>query len=301
MDTIKLMRKTVYFMLLMGIVQVVSGCSIISLPERKKNNKPQKYALLIGGGITEGDNFESYYKNVEYAANTLKKFGYCDEDITTLFFGGKTPNHPIVEGNATKENLIHELRHLGQTIDSNDSLVIFRSGHGIVNLILEKYQNNEDGLGIENIKCVGTESVMRFPDGDLSHLEFQMILEKIKGKQIIVILNQCFAGRFTDIAMSLDNTIIITETEESEMAIKLKRRTLRWKHDEWPFVKCIFDGFSQKSTKGEKQSVFNAYQYLLLCNPYIKGVPAHADRPLLKENPQIKYGSSLKKGTVYIY
>jgi len=301
MDMIKLMRKTVYFMLLMGIVKVVSGCSIISIPERKNNNKPQKYALLIGGGTTEGDNFESYYKNVEYAANTLKKIGYCDEDITTLFFGGKTPNHPIVEDNATKENLIYELRHLGQTIDSNDSLVIFRSGHGIVNLILEKYPNNEHGLGIENIKCVKTESVMRFPDGDLSHLEFQEILEKIKGKQIIVILNQCFAGRFTDIAMSLDNTIIITETEESEMAIKLKRKTLRWKHDEWPFVKCIFDGFSQKSTKGEKQSVFNAYQYLLLCNPYIKGVPVHADRPLLKENPQIKYGSNLKKGTVYIY
>lgn len=65
-------------MLLMGIVQVVSVCSNISIPERK-NNKPQKYALLIGGGITEGDNFESYYKNIEYAFNTLKKFGYCDE------------------------------------------------------------------------------------------------------------------------------------------------------------------------------------------------------------------------------
>ncbi|MEX1347506.1 MAG: hypothetical protein AB1Z31_07255, partial [Desulfobacterales bacterium] len=217
-----------------------------------------------------------------------------------LFFGGKTANHPIVEGNATKENFIYELRHLGQTIDSNDSLVIFRSGHGIVKLILEKYPNNEQGLGIERIKCVGTEAVMRFPDGDLSHLEFQEILEKIKGKQIIVILNQCFAGRFTDIAMSLDNTVIITETEESEMAIKLKRKTLRWKHDEWPFVKCLFDGFSQKSTKGIKQSVFNAYQYLLICNPYIKGVPIHADKPLMKENPQIKYGSSLKKGAVYI-
>jgi len=299
MDMIKLMRKTVYLMLLMGIVQIVSFCSIISIPERK-NYKPQKYALLIGGGITESDNFESYYKNVEYAFNTLKKFGYCDEDIRTLFFGGKTPNHPIVEGNATKENFIYELRHLGQTIDSNDSLVIFRSGHGIVKLILEKYPNNEQGLGIERIKCVGTEAVMRFPDGDLSHLEFQEILEKIKGKQIIVILNQCFAGRFTDIAMSLDNTVIITETEESEMAIKLKRKTLRWKHDEWPFVKCVFDGFSQKSKKGIKQSVFNAYQYLLICNPYIKGVPIHADRPLMKENPQIKYGSSLKKGAVYL-
>ena len=286
-------------MLLMSIVQMMSACSLTSIPERK-NNKTKMYALLIGGGVTEFDNFESYYKNIEYAANTLKKLGYCDEDITILFFGGKTSNHPIVEGNATKENFIYELRHLGQTIDSNDSLVIFRSGHGMVKLILEKYPNNGDNHGIESIKCVGTASVMRFPDGDLSHLEFQDILGKIKGKQIIVILNQCFAGRFTDIAMSLDNAVIITETEESEMAIKLKRKTLRWKHDEWPFVKCIFDGFSQKNTKGENQSVFNAYQYLLLCNPYIIGVPVHADRPLLKENPQIEYGSSLKKGTVYI-
>jgi hypothetical protein len=299
MDMIKLMRKMVYLMLLMSIVQMMPACSFTSIP-KQKNNKPQKYALLIGGGITEGDNFESYYKNVEYAFNTLKKFGYCDEDIRTLFFGGKTPIHPIVEGNATKENFIYELRHLGQTIDSNDSLLIFRSGHGIVKLIFEKYPNNEQGLGIESIKCVGTEAVMRFPDGDLSHFEFQEILEKIKGKQIIVILNQCFAGRFTDIAMSLDNTVIITETEESEMAIKLKRKTLRWKHDEWPFVKCLFDGFSQKSTKGIKQSVFNAYQHLLICNPYIKGVPLHADRPLLKENPKIKYGRGLKIGTIYI-
>ena len=58
--------------------------------------------------------------------------------------------------------------------------------------------------------------------------------------------------------------------------------------------------FPKRLQKGEKQSVFNAYQYLLKCNPYIKGVPVHADRPLLKENPQIKYGSSLKKGTVHI-
>ena len=178
MDMIKLMRKTVYLMLLMGIVQIVSFCSIIFIPERK-NNKSQKYALLIGGGITESDNFEFYYKNVEYAANTLKKLGYCDEDIKTLFFGGKTANHPIVEGNATKENFIYELRHLGQTIDSNDSLVIFRSGHGIVKLILEKYPNNKHGLEIESIKCVGTEAVMRFPDGDLSHLEFQEILDAL--------------------------------------------------------------------------------------------------------------------------
>ena len=62
-------------------------------------------------------------------------------------------------------------------------------------------------------------------------------------------------------------------------------------------MKCLFDGFLHKE---EKQSVYNAFQYMLKCNPNIEGIPIQADRPLLKENPQIKYGRDLKKGTVYI-
>jgi hypothetical protein len=294
------MRNTVYFMLLMGIIQVVSVCSFLSVP-KPKINEPQKYALLIGGGVTEGDNFESFYCNIEYVSNTLKKLGYGDEDIKILFYGGKTAYHPIVEGNAKKENFIDELRLLGHTVDSNDSLVIFRSGHGMVELVYEKITNNEHGAGVESMKYVGTEALMRFPDGNLSYLEFHKILEKIRGKQIIIILNQCFAGQFADIALSLDKTVVITETSETELAINDIRKTVRWKHDVWPFVKCFFDGFLQNGTKGEKQSVFDAFQYMLRCNPSVEGMPVQADRPLLKEKPQIKYGSSLKKGTVYIY
>ena len=122
----------------MGIVQLLSVCSSISIPERE-NNEPQKYALLIGGGATEWDNLESFYKNIEYVSNTLRKLGYYDEDIKILFYGGRTSYHPIVEGNAFKENFINELSHLGNTIDSNDSLIIFRSGHGMVELIYEKF------------------------------------------------------------------------------------------------------------------------------------------------------------------
>lgn len=293
------MTNTICFLLLSGIFLIVSFRASISISD-PKDNKSQKYALLSGGGTTEYDNHETFYKNVVYVSMALKKLGYVDENIKILFHGGKTQDHPIVEGDATKENFIYELRQLGRTMNSNDSLVIFRSGHGIIKLILKKYLNDDHARGIERIKCLGTKAVMRFPDGDLSHLEFQEMLGGIKGRQIVVILNQCFAGKFKDIALRLDNTVIITETDELELAIKVKRKTLIWRHDEWPFVKCILDGFSQKSTKGEKQSVFSAYQYQLICNPYIKGVPVHPDRPLLKVNPQIQYGRSLNKGAVYI-
>jgi hypothetical protein len=259
------------------------------------------YALLIGGGMTEEDNIKCFYNSIEYVYHTLKKLGYRKRDIKVLFYGGKTPDRPIVEGDATKDNFLTELRLLGDTIDSNDSLLLFRSGHGIIRLVFEKYQNGDGNPIINNKKSVGAMAVMTFPDDDLSQFEFQDILKKISAKQIIVILNQCFSGQFAQIADHLDNTVVITETRTTEMAIKDSRKTIRWAHDEWPFVKCLFDGFLQNSTTGQKQSVFNAFQFMRRCNPIIEGVPISADRPLLRENPQIKYGKNLKEGNVYLH
>jgi hypothetical protein len=267
-------------------------------------NESQKYALLIGGGVTKNDTYGGYYKNIEYVANTLRKLGYDDENIKILFYGGKSFGRLIIEGNATKESLTEKLNHFEKIIDSNDSLLIFRSGHGIIQLIFEKYgilSMNEQVPENENIKVIGTASVMRFPDGSMSYLEFQEKLGRIKAKQIVVILNQCFSGEFTKIADKLDNTVVISETEEVGIAFTLKRSSKRWRYNEWPFVKCICDGFLENKRSGEKQSVFEAFNYMIKCNPSVEGVGIHPDRPLLKECPQINYGRNLKKGSVYIY
>jgi len=250
------------------------------------------------------DSFESFYNNIEYVSKALKKMGYLDEEIKILFYGGKTPEHLIVDSDATKKILIEELCHLGRIMGSKDSLIIFRSGHGHINLIVENHETSskiEDGVEFGGLKCTGTKAVMNFPDGDLSYLEFEESLEKIKAKQIIVILNQCFSGQFTNITMNLKNTVVISETKESEFAINQTRKTIRWQHDVWPFVKCLFDGFLINSANGGRQSVFDAFSYMFNCNPHIEGIPIQADRPLLKETPVIKYGRQLTKGTVYIY
>jgi hypothetical protein len=39
---------------------------------------------------------------------------------------------------------------------------------------------------------------------------------------------------------------------------------------------------------------------MLSCNPNVEGFSLKADRPLVKETPQIKYGKELTKGAVYI-
>jgi len=296
---VNLIKKIIFFVLLINIISTVSADS--SDPTAKhKNIEPNKYALLVGGGATDWDTYDSFFKNIKYASNTLIKLGYCEEDIKILFYGGKKPDRSIVEGNATKKRFLDELSYLENTIDSNDSLVIFRSGHGIIDMVYrnnEAFSNMEHVSGRDRCEIVGTTAVMIFPDGVLTCLEFQKRLAGIKAKQIVVILNQCFSGQFADIALKLNNTVIISLTD---YAIHQTRKTLRWKHDEWPFVKCLFDGFLHNGKEGEKQSVYNAFQYMLKCNPNIEGIPIQADRPLLKENPKVKYGRSLEIGTVYI-
>ena len=270
---------------------------------KNRHNIRKKYALLIGGGVTDYNNYESFYDNIEYAAKVLNQLGYNEEEISILFFGGKSLNRPLSEGDATKENFINILKFYARTIDSNDSLLIFRSGHGIIDLVNEKYGSISFDKEVPKdrmIKNTKTAAMMSFPDGSLSYIELQERLTRIKAGQIIVILNQCFSGQFTDIAKKLENTVIISETEEVGFAFYSNRKSKRWNHRVWPYVKCMFDGFLRKESKGPTPSVFSAFEYMISCNPNVKGLSVKADRPLLIENPQIKYGRGLKKGDVYI-
>jgi len=97
-----------------------------------------KYALLIGGGLCEFYNFNTFYKNIEYVANSLKQLGYNDDNVKILFYGGRSSNYPLIEEDVTRSNVIAELMFYERIIDPNDSLLIFRSGHGTIELVDEK-------------------------------------------------------------------------------------------------------------------------------------------------------------------
>ena len=291
--------KTISLILLISISSIESAYSF-DPSAKHKINESQKYALLIGGGVTKLDTYDSFFKNIEYTSNALIKLGYQEEHIKILFYGGQNPKRSIVAKNATKQILLEELSRLENKINSNDSLLIFRTGHGAIDLVFESYKvlpRIEPTPAFNRFKCVGTTAVMLFPDGVLNCFDFQESLVRIKAKQIIIILNQCFSDQFGDIVLKLDNTVVVSQTG---LAIRQTRETLKWKNDEWPFVKCLFDGFLHNDTKGDKQSVYNAFQYMIKCNPNIEGIPTKPDQPLLKEKPQIRYGKSLSIGAVYI-
>jgi hypothetical protein len=296
-------RNMIQLIFLITVLNAIFSCSFTSLTDTEIN-ETKKYALLIGGGTEKCNDHESFYTNIKYVFNSLKKLGYNDEDVTILFLGGKTSYHPIVEGEATKEKFIDELNFLSSIIDSNDTLLVFRSGHGMLELRFDEYDNfpiHDNALKNDNLKCSGTVAVMNFPDGQLSCFEFQELLGRIGAKQVVIILNQCFCGQFSDIVTALPKTVVVTQTSGVEHGFYQTRKTMIWKHKEWPFVKCFFDGFFQNNVEGKKQSVFDAFQYMLRCNPNVEGIGIQADRPLLKEHPKIKYGCDLKMGSVYIH
>jgi hypothetical protein len=300
---LKVTKNILPLVLLLSVFHVMSSCFSASI-KKTGNNRAEKYALLIGGGTEECNNYESFYKNIEYVFGSLKKLGYGREDVTVLFLGGKSSLHPIVDGNATKKNFIDELSRFSCIMDTNDSLLVFRAGHGMLELIFEEsdeLSDFEDNFESNNMKCTGTVAVMNFPDGELSCFELQELLGGIDAKQIVIILNQCFCGQFAEIALHLPKAVVVTQTKEVEHGFHQARKTIKWKHQEWPFVKCFFDGFLQHHLNRKKQSVFDAFQYMLRCNPNIRGIGIQADRPLLKEHPKIAYGSDLKIGSVYIH
>ena len=291
-----------FFIFFVGFI-LVSLVFQISYNLRSKHNESVKYALLIGGGLCEFDNFNTFYKNIEYVADSLKQLGYNDNNVKILFYGGRSSNYPLIEEDATRSNVIAELMYYERIIDPNDSLLIFRSGHGMIELVDAKYGIlSNSRIVSENIipNIIGTVAVMSFPDGPLSYLEFQEFLGRIKARQIIVILSQCYSGQFVEITTKLANTVVVSETEEVGITFTTNRTVKIWNHEVWPFVKCIFDGFLLGGCCDSKPSVLTAFEYMLSCNPNVNGLPLKADRPLLRETPQIKYGKGLTKGAVYI-
>ena len=294
--------KRRFSIIFIGLILVVFYFVYLTIPN-DKSDEPIMFALLIGGGTADFDNHSSFYKNIEYAASSLQQMGYDDKYVKILFYGGKSSSYPLVDDEATKRNVIAELRRYEKIIDEKDSLLIFRSGHGIIELVFEKYSIlAPNGKATEKVsrKVIGTAAVMDFSDGSLSYLQFQESLKRIKAKQIILILNQCYSGQFTEIASNVDNTLIVSETDEVGIAFYDKRKTKRWRSEVWPFVKCMFDGFLLSNYAVQQKSVFAAFEYMMLCNPNIEGLSVIPDRPLLKEIPQIKYGKGLTKGEVYI-
>lgn len=150
--------------------------------------KRSKYAVLICGGWNAGSNYERYWNDLKFIYKALKfKYKYSDSEIIVLYANGTHAPNGDFDGNgtndidyaATKANLTKVFNSVGRTISSNGKFFFYATNHG----------GDDPGAYKSNLTLWG-ESIK-------DH-EFGALTKKIKCKQAVYVLEQCFSGGLID-------------------------------------------------------------------------------------------------------
>lgn len=188
-----------------------SGCSDrLSQPRKleerigqeiaQQNGKHDKYALLI----TSFDE-KRFIHELESIYDVLLKSGFRKEDIYILgpdkvSYRGKP--HEIscpIDDIATRKTIETVFSHLEKKIDEHDLLVVHISGHG--DKIVAKVENvnsPETYQKITRVVMLWEDDVILENEGNVTELEFERYLSKLRLKFGIVTSDLCFGGEIAE-------------------------------------------------------------------------------------------------------
>lgn len=142
----------------------------------------ERYAVLINGS------YESRHKkNIASAARLLHDLEYCPGNIFCLDVSGQEEEEYHVDGTASIETLEIVFTHLAGRIDSNDSLLIYVTGHG---------DQVKSDLIVNGRPGRYLLSTIVLPGKDCDLLTFAQYLAHVKPNQGIYIFDQCHGGGF---------------------------------------------------------------------------------------------------------
>ena len=187
--------------------------------EARKNNLPDKYAVIING-----DNSRLHIRNVSLAYNVLKHNDFVEQNIFVLSYQNNTRDKQIQTYAPTFGNLQMLFRFLSDTVDDKDFLFIYGTGHGY-----------KKGSGI-SIRRVCTRCKHPHLTATLSEDKFEYLIKEIHPEYTLLVFDQCRAGGFGTIPQKRENFLVISRTAENE------RSTCRY------FTKAFFDALGDVSS-----------------------------------------------------
>ncbi|MCX7022443.1 MAG: T9SS type A sorting domain-containing protein [bacterium] len=175
-----------------------------------------RYALLMSGGASQGNNHIRYWNDMAFMYWTLiNVYGYDENDIFVLMSDGDDPavdrsdgtNSPTdldgdgdqdYEDPCTRTYVFQYLDNLAATVTTNDSLFIFTTDHG--------------GGASDNVYL----NLWNFEE--LQDDEFAAELDTISFSQCIITMEQCFSGGFIDDIQTTgtENVVISTSSNGNE-------------------------------------------------------------------------------------
>jgi hypothetical protein len=241
----------------------------IEQTEARKDNLPDKYAVIING-----DNATRHIRNVSLACNVLKQNGFVDENIFVLSYQKNTGEEQIPTYAPTFGNLQMLFCLLSEVIDDKDLLFIYGTGHGV-------RKGDVSEICIRRI-CRGCKRPHLHTC--VSEIELEYLMKEIHPQYGILVFDQCEGGGFGTKLQSRGNFVVVCRAAQRESGT--------CKH----FAKAFFDAFGDASSDVDNNgriSIAEAFSKTLqTVNQIDAGYQKHEYTPSIK--------SGLDANTIYL-
>lgn len=163
--------------------------------EVKPASRVKHFALVCCGSTHGSEQHKKWYwsSNERISKMLHEVYGYPQEAIYRLYEEGNAKD-PDVDGCSSLVNLRKVFKHLAKIMKKDDHLLVYLVGHGGPN---------------------GDDYVYDMIDGRLTGKELGRMLDDIRSRNIVIILNPCHSGGFVP-ALSGKGRVICTSTSASE-------------------------------------------------------------------------------------
>lgn len=159
--------------------------------------------------------------------------------------------YTLIDSDATRQNFQQALNAIGRTIDGDDTLVIFFSGHG---------NRVPRAGGPDSADPDGMDETMELYDGALLDDELADMLDNIDAGKILLVMDSCFSGGFSKDIISKPGRMGLFSSEEdvtSQVAFKFQAGG---------YLSVFFDeairgGYADRDNNGELTAI-ELSQYL---------------------------------------
>ncbi|QDQ14375.1 DEAD/DEAH box helicase [Streptomyces spectabilis] len=145
-------------------------------------HKNARHRAILGIGMT----FHGLFVGIDHYETPFNRLRYAQRDAIVLhaLFSDNLDGRAtlLLDGEATKERFIAEMRHLAEVSTGADFVVIAFSGHGIPGGALATYDTTAD----------------RLSDTSLSLDDFTELTRGIRASSLLLVLDCCFSGHAAD-------------------------------------------------------------------------------------------------------
>lgn len=157
----------------------------------------------------------------------------------------------LIDSDATKQNFRDAINVIASTIDEQDTLVLFYSGHG---------DRIERPNGPDSVDPDGIDETMEFYDGALIDDELAKLLENVNAGTVLLVMDSCYSGGFSKDIVSQPGRMGLFSSEE-DVTSQVASKFIAGGYLSVFFEEALTGEFADRDANGELTAI-EISQYL---------------------------------------